>query len=49
MAVIEDNEAGLAFARDVGSEAFGQADTAAGGTDRRVASMELVVDPQDGG
>lgn len=49
MAVIEDNETGLAFARHVGFEAYGQAGAAAGGTNRRVASMELLVDPRDTG
>lgn len=44
MAVIEDNETGLAFARHAGFEAYGQAGAAAVGTNRRVASMELLVD-----
>ena len=49
MAVLEANETGLAFARQVGFEAYGQADVAAEGTTRRVALMELMVDPQDAG
>ena len=49
MAVIEDDETGLAFARHVGFEAYGQAGAAAGGTNRRVARMELSVNPQSAG
>jgi RimJ/RimL family protein N-acetyltransferase len=49
MAVMEDNETGLAFARHVGFETFGQGGAAVGGTNRRVASMELLVDPGDAG
>lgn len=48
MGVIADNEAGLAFARRVGFEAFGQAGATAEGN-RRVSLMELMVDPRDGG
>ncbi len=47
MAVIEENESGLAFARHVGFEILGGAGTEAGGTHRRVASMELPVGPRD--
>lgn len=47
MAVIDNNEPGLAFARHVGFEAYGQADAAAAGTNEQVALMELQLDPQD--
>ena len=49
MAVIEDNETRSAFARHAGFEAYGQAGAAAEGTNRRVALMELLVDPRDAG
>lgn len=49
MAVIDDNETGLAFARHVGFEASWRAGTAVEGTNERVTLMELLIDPQDAG
>lgn len=49
MAVIEDNENGLAFAHHVGFEAHGQAGAAPEETSERVALMELSIDPRDAG
>lgn len=49
MAVTEDNEAGMTFARHVGFQPFGQAVSTAGEANRPVASMELSVDPRESG
>ncbi len=49
MAVIEDNEQGLAFARHLGFEAYGQAGAVEEERDEGVALMELLIDPLDAG